>query len=76
MLHEVFDLLLVEVEDQHVLSFVLLAGLELPAVRAHELGLDRLKLLVQHYVLQCAHYLIKEGVFGRAAVVCIGVVVL
>lgn len=71
MLDEVLDLLLVEVEDQHVLGLVLLLRLELPAVLAHEVRLDLLKLLVQHDVLQRADYLVEEGVLGRAAVVCI-----
>lgn len=67
-----FDLLLVEVEDYHILGFVLLTGLELQAVGAHELGLDILKLLIQHNVLQCTHYLIEESVIWRTAVICNG----
>lgn len=62
---EGLDFFLVEDEDLHVLVLIDFVLVEYSAVLSHEVVLDCVELLLEHYLLESAHHLVEVDVLGR-----------
>lgn len=60
-----FDLVLVVVEDAHVLNFVLLAVFKKVAVLSHKIGLELFELGVYNDLLESGDNLVEEDLLWR-----------